>query len=226
MQRRHLLVLANSLGNLLASRRSCGVADAVNDDPIHDGGDPGDARRNDDERDGPAAPSPATGTVDVGKTILLAPRNDDERVQARREPGPALLAGRLLQQADEGGHLLIDVPHRRRSATCPTRRSTQVEIEYGLDAEGLRLDARDRPHRLASSSAAQTTSPTSTPRRRRSGRTRLPRQRQAREQAARARLRRRDDPPGCPTSESRQTGRRSTRTFSASRHRRRMTTSR
>ena len=149
MQRRHLLVLADSLGNLLAPRRGCGVADTVNDDPIHDGGDPGDARRNDDERDDhPAAPSP---TPPLARSMSVrqscSPLKPRRAVAASAQPRPALLTRSHLLRAHK---TVVCSPgfHTSTIRNVPDSEKHAVEIEYGMEAAPLRPHARDRPHRL------------------------------------------------------------------------------
>ena len=70
--------------------------------------------------------------ISVGQTVLLASRTRDERVQARPEPGSPLFARRVLQQADEEGHLRQ--PSFRTSAirNVPQSEKFAVEREYGM----------------------------------------------------------------------------------------------
>ena len=76
---------------------------------------------------------PTGGSVDVDTTVLLAPADPDERLQARREPGPALLAGRLLLEGHDGGHLLVDLSNGP-IRNVPESEKFAVEQEYGLAA--------------------------------------------------------------------------------------------
>lgn len=52
------------------------------------------------------------GGIAVGKTVLLAP-GEVERLSPRGEPGSQVFARRLLQQADQAGHLRFGLPHQR-----------------------------------------------------------------------------------------------------------------
>ena len=74
--------------------------------------------------------------------------HEDERLHARPRARPALLAGRLLQRADEGRHLLAELPHEhdpQRARVGEVRGRERVRDGAGP----LRQHARDRPHRLA-----------------------------------------------------------------------------
>ena len=182
MRGRHLLLLAAPLGHLLPSRRPRDLAHRLRVERCDT--DPRDA----DHRNGRCRhDEPARGS------------HEDERLQARREPGPALLAGRLLLEAHHGGHLRVQASEQARSATCPSRRSLPLSRSTALLRSSTPARSRSTTS-SALSSAAPTTSPPSTRRRRHS---RVTRQgstaRTAREQAPRPGLRRDDDPPGRAT---------------------------
>ena len=127
--------------------------------------------------------------------------HEDERLQARREPGPALLTGRLLLEAHHRGHLRVhlpDGPDPQRAGVGEVRRRARVRTS----GEALRQHARDRPHRLARTRRLQRhRQPLPREGDATGRRARLPRQGQAGEQAARPRLRRDDDPSERPAAD-------------------------
>ena len=64
---------------------------------------------------------------------------------------PIVAARRVLttSKLTKAAHLRPQDSTPARSATCLSRRSSRSSVEYGLAAEALRQDARNRPHCLA-----------------------------------------------------------------------------
>ena len=98
--------------------------------------------------DRPTIDRVAAGDGELGRTVTAGEANADDRLHARRAPGPTVLARRLLQRAHEGGALLVDISHRLDPQRARLREASgRGRVRDG--AERLRPHDRDRPHRLA-----------------------------------------------------------------------------
>ena len=69
--------------------------------------------------------------VDVGETVLLAKRTKTSGCTLGANPDRRCSPGAYYSQADQGRDLLVQLPHRDRSATCPTRRSSPSNASTG-----------------------------------------------------------------------------------------------
>ncbi len=114
MQGKHVQPVAAPLRHLLPPRRRRGLAHRLHVDD-HDA----DPRRIDH------------GSSRCRQDDLARAAHEDQRLQARREPGPALLARRLLLEAHDGGRLLVGLPNGHIRNVQDSEKH-QVEIHYGL----------------------------------------------------------------------------------------------
>ena len=95
-----------------------------------------------------AATTPATGTVDVGKTVLLAPRTKTSGCKLGANPDRRCSPGAYYSKLTKAV-ICASTFRTGPIRNVPDSEKHQVEIEYGLAPKPLRVDARDRPHRLA-----------------------------------------------------------------------------
>ena len=110
-------------------------------------------------------PTPAAGTVDVGKTILLAPRTRTSGCKLAANPDRRCSPGAYYSKLTTA----VICSSTFRTGTIrdvPQSEKFDVEREYGLAAK-LYGSTLEIDHIVSSSSAAQTTSQTCTRRRRR-----------------------------------------------------------
>ena len=125
--------------------------------------------------------------VDPGETVLLASPTKVEGCTLEPKPRSSLLDRGVLQEAHQARDLLVHVPYRRLpQRACLEEARSRRGVRAG--AESLRIDARDRPHRVARARRIQRhREPLSGAS---CSRPRVSRQGQAREQSASARVRR------------------------------------
>ena len=86
-------------------------------------------------------------TINVGTTVLLKKRTKTSGCKLAALPdlhcSPGAYYSKLTKRVICSSTFRTELGPQR----APTREKHQAEVEYGLAAEGLRVDARDRPHR-------------------------------------------------------------------------------